>query len=186
MSSHSSTRIVVTIGGLPGSGTTTAAKLLSERLHIRWTNGGEIFRNMAKEKGMLLNEFGRYAEENPEIDRELDRRLIEIMRNENIILEGRLAGSNANVNKIPSLRVWLHAPFKTRAERIQNRDGVKLDKAMEHIHERERSEKERYLEYYNIDYEDLDHYSVVINSGEYLPAEIVEIIIQSMRAKGML
>ncbi len=176
-------KIVITIGGLPGSGTTTTAELLSAELGVPWTNGGKIFRELASEKGMSLSQFGTHAEENAEVDRELDKRLIEIMRNGNIILESRLAGANADAHGIESLRVWLHASLDVRAQRIHVREGGGQEKQTQETKERERSERARYMEYYGIDYEDFDHYSVVINSGEYLPDQIVRIILVTLSMK---
>ncbi len=43
--------MIITIGGLAGSGTTTAAKILSEKLHIPFLSAGEIFRQMAAREG---------------------------------------------------------------------------------------------------------------------------------------
>jgi len=174
-------KITITLGGLPGSGTTTAAKLLSERLGLPWTDAGKVFREMADERGMELNEFGKYAEEHPEVDRELDRRLIALMRKGGIIMEGRLAGANALRNSIPSVRAWLHAPFETRIQRIQNREGGELEAIREHTMEREDSEKKRYLEYYGIDPENPDYYTLTLNSGELLPEPIVGIILEAVR-----
>ncbi|MCK4614837.1 MAG: AAA family ATPase [Thermoplasmata archaeon] len=186
MNSRSPKRTVVAIGGLPGSGTTTAAVLLSKKINLPWINGGKLFRELARKKGMTLGEFGRHAEDDPEVDRELDRRLIEIMKNGGIIVEGRLAGANARNHRIPALRVWLHAPFDTRVERIRKRDGGGLDELRAEIRERERSEKKRYMAYYNIDPENLDHYTLVLNSGELRPAQIVHIIIEALRSTGMI
>ena len=173
--------ITITIGGLPGSGTTTAAKLLSHRLGLPWTNAGKIFRKMAEESNMKLNEFSRYAETHPEVDMELDKRLIALMRAGGIIMEGRLAGANALRNAIPSVRVWLHAPFETRIHRLHNRDGGEIETLREDTMEREESEKKRYLEYYGIDPEDLDYYTLTLNSGELLPEAIVGIIVQAVK-----
>jgi len=178
--------VVITIGGLPGSGTTTAARLLSDRLGLPWTNGGEIFRALAKEKGMELNEFGRYAERNPDVDRELDHRIVEIMRKGDIILESRLAGVNASINHIPSLRVWLHATLEVRVGRIRNREGGNLDELREAVRERERSERSRYMNYYGFDYEDSSYYSLAVDSGTLLPDQIIERIVQALKKEGMV
>ena len=186
MNDNGSKKLVITIGGLPGSGTTTAAELLSKKLELPWTNAGKIFRELAQEKGMDLNEFGRYAEGNSDVDRELDRRLVEIMREGDIIIEGRLASANANINGIHALKVWLHAPIKTRVKRIRNRESGDLVTIMKETHERERSERKRYKDYYNIDYENLDYYTLVISSAELWPEQIVHVIMETLKIKGMV
>ena len=48
----------ITVSGLPGSGTTTLSRLLSEYYELELISSGEIFRKMAKERGMSLAEFG--------------------------------------------------------------------------------------------------------------------------------
>lgn len=83
--------MIITIGGLPGTGTTTIAKLISEKYNLNHVCAGFIFRDMAKEMGMGLQEFSKYAEENPNIDHEIDRKQVELAKEGNIVLEGRLA-----------------------------------------------------------------------------------------------
>ena len=70
--------MLITISGLPGSGTTTASRLVSNALDVERVPGGEVFRQMAAEAGMSLADFGVHAHDHPEIDRELDHRLEEL------------------------------------------------------------------------------------------------------------
>jgi len=106
----------ITVSGLPGSGTTTLARHLSEVHGYRMISAGEVFRQMARERGVDLSDFGRMAEMDPAIDREIDFRQREIAEGEDdIVAEGRLSGwfvRNAD------LRIWLQAPLSCRVERI--------------------------------------------------------------------
>ena len=54
--------MIITIGGLAGTGTTTTAELLSEKLDIPYISAGFVFREMAAEKGMSVLEFSEFAE----------------------------------------------------------------------------------------------------------------------------
>lgn len=46
--------MIITVGGLAGTGTTTTAELLSEKLGIPFVSSGSIFRAMAEEKVCLF------------------------------------------------------------------------------------------------------------------------------------
>ena len=63
----------ITVSGLPGSGTTTVSKLLAEYYELELISSGEIFRRIAREKGMSLAEFGAMAEKDPSIDLAIDK-----------------------------------------------------------------------------------------------------------------
>ena len=49
--------MIITIGGLAGTGTSTTAELLSEKLGIDYISAGSVFRDMAREKGMSVLEL---------------------------------------------------------------------------------------------------------------------------------
>ena len=44
----------ITVSGLPGSGTTSLARYLSEKHNFKLISAGEVFRQMAKEHNMDL------------------------------------------------------------------------------------------------------------------------------------
>jgi len=64
----------ITIGGLPGSGTTTSARLIERNLGFKHIYAGLIFRELAEERGMSLEEFSKHAEGNRDIDNLIDRK----------------------------------------------------------------------------------------------------------------
>ncbi|EHP85000.1 (d)CMP kinase [Methanotorris formicicus] len=160
--------MIITIGGLPGTGTTTMAKKIAERYNLKHVCAGFIFRDMAKEMGMDLAEFSKYAEENEEIDKEIDRRQVEMAKEGNIVLEGRLATWMLMKNNIKiGLAIWLKAPPMVRAERISIRENEDVEEAMKKMLEREKSEKKRYKEIYNIDIDNLSIYDLVIDTSKW-------------------
>jgi len=99
--------VTITISGTPGSGKSTIGQLLNKKLGINYIYSGEIFRETAKKYKMSLEEFGRYCEKNIEIDKELDEKQLNILKNGNVILEGRLAGWIAKKNNINALKVMI-------------------------------------------------------------------------------
>jgi cytidylate kinase len=173
---------VIAISGMPGSGTTTAAKLVSAATGFTYRNTGQIFRAMAEERGMTLNEFGQLAAGNPEIDRELDRRQVEIGRAGNVLLEGRLSGHMLKKAGVPCLAVWLEAPLEVRMQRVSSRDSLGLELAMQLSAERERGERERYLAFYGFDLLDTSLYDLVLDSSRYNPEQICISILAGLRS----
>lgn len=156
----------ITVSGPPGSGKSTTAARLAEHFGLEHTSGGDIFRGLADEKGISLAELNERAETDPAIDRDLDRRLHGIATDaENLVLESRLAGWLSGDHA--DFRIWLDAPVDVRAARIADREGKSVERAREETVEREASEAQRYLEYYEIDIEDLSIYDVALNTARW-------------------
>jgi len=173
---------VVTVSGMPGSGTTTAAKLVTAATGFRYVNTGAIFREMATERGLTLNEFGKLANGNPEIDRELDERQMGLARGGEVLLEGRLAGYMVNDAGVSAVKVWLDAPLDVRLRRVSGRDGQNLQTARLLSLEREEDERKRFIEFYGFDLALTDVYDLVIDSSQYKPDAIARMILQAVEA----
>ena len=167
----------ITISGLPGSGTTTVAKILASKLGYKLVSAGEIFRELARKKNITLKELTRLAFRNPEYDLYVDKYQKKIGEKENnIIIEGRLSGWFIK----DAFKVWIFARDKVRYERIARREEKDFETVKNETKERENIEKERYMKYYGIDVEDLSIYHLIINS-EYFSAEsIANIIIKAL------
>ncbi|AKB79681.1 Cytidylate kinase [Methanosarcina horonobensis HB-1 = JCM 15518] len=174
----------ITVSGLPGSGTTTLSKLLAEYYELELVSSGEIFRKMARERGMSLSEFGALAERDAFIDLDIDKNQKAIIHSQdNIILESRLAGHMAE-GRPNVLKVWIKAPMLTRVKRIQRREkSISFDEELKKTVEREKSEALRYKNYYGIDIADLSIYDIVIDSekwNQYQTLDILRVAIDSL------
>lgn len=173
---------IITVSGLPGSGTSTACKLLQERLGWRYVNAGQLFRQLAQDGGISLAELGRRAETDGQIDRRLDQRMVELARQEaRMILEGRLTGWMAHRHGLPALKVWCQAPVEVRAARVSGREQQSLEQARSEIAARENSEGQRYVRHHQIDIAELSIYDLVIDTAVHPPEEVVEQIISHLR-----
>jgi len=171
---------IVTISGQPGSGKSTVAQLLQKRLGIKYIYSGELFRQLAYQHNMTLEQFGKYCEHHREIDEELDVKQLEQLRKGNVILEGRIAGWIAHKNKISAVKILLIADLETRTRRILKREKGEFEVRKKEIQEREKSEAKRYLHYYGIDIKDTSIYDIVIDTAEKTPEEIVDSILNTM------
>jgi len=173
--------ITITISGTPGSGKSTVGRLLSEKIGLKYVYSGDIFRKTANKYNMSLEEFGSYCETHKEVDKELNDYQLEILRNGNVIVEGRITGWIAYRNNIPALKVILDADVETRVRRIVNRESGDVEKRKQEMLNREKSEALRYKKYYNIDLKDTSIYDLVINSADKTPDEIVDLITQKIK-----
>lgn len=158
--------MLITVSGPPGSGKSTTAAAVADAFDLEHVSGGDIFRSLADDRGLSLAEFNELAEDDDQIDRDLDRRLREIaIERDGIVLESRLAGWLAE--EYADFRLWLDAPLEVRARRIAEREGKDVDRARLETEEREGSEKLRYEEYYDIDIDDLSIYDLVLNTARW-------------------
>lgn len=176
--------MIITISGDIGSGKSTTGKLLSQRLGYKYLSTGAIQRKIAEEMGMTTLELNILTEKRRDIDDKIDgyTRALD-GSDENFVVDSRLAW-----HFIPSsYKVFLLCEEAIAAERIsadtlrksdeQNRD---IQHLLGKIKERRKSEKERFKKIYNIDFEQLDNYNLIIDSAYFYPDQIVQMIIDGV------
>ncbi|SDJ30443.1 cytidylate kinase [Halovenus aranensis] len=160
--------MLITVSGQAGSGKSTLAAALADALGCEHISGGDIFRDLAAERDLSPLELNRLAEDDDQIDRDLDRRLrTTASQADDLVLESRLAGWMAGDHA--DLKLWLDAPLDVRAERIADREDKAVETAREETEARTESESMRYQEYYGIDIRDLTIYDLVIDTARWGP-----------------
>ena len=172
-------KMIVTVGGSAASGKSTLARALAEKLRFRHVSAGQVMRGMAAERKMTLVEFSKYAEDHPEVDREIDGRQRRLAVGD-CVADGRLSRHFLN----PDLSIWLTAPLGVRAARVLER-GEKygsVEEAGRDIAERDESERRRYMRFYNIDLDDLSAYDLVINTGRFGIREMTELALRAVKS----
>ncbi|HUV83703.1 MAG TPA: AAA family ATPase [archaeon] len=176
--------MIITVSGPPGSGKSTLSKTIVDLFRLTLISSGDVFRTMAEEVGVSLEEFGKIAESDPDIDKEIDRRQMELSKQAgNFLFEGRLSGWFIEAD----LKIMLKTDVEVRARRISQREEISLEQAMHETMIRQQSEAKRYQDYYNIDIADLTPYDLVMESSVWDPEATVKIAItaiDSMKEKG--
>ena len=155
--------LVVTIGGPHGTGKSTYAKMIAKQFKLRYVSAGQLFRDLAKEKGVSIEELSKQAARSPEIDRMIDERSVTEAKKGDAVIEGQLAAWMAR--DLAQVRIYLKAPDEERVARIANRDHLNYEAARRQTLERERVQRERYQRYYGINIDDLSLYNIVIDTG---------------------
>jgi cytidylate kinase len=168
---------LITISGLPGSGKTTVARMLSRRLGVPHIYAGDLYRREAEERALSLEEFNQLAEKDHSIDRALDAKMAEYARRGNVILEGRLAAFIALQEKVAALKVWLTASEKVRAQRVSQRENSDSIKVLRQNEERQRSDARRYRTIYGFDLNDTSIYDLILDSDQAGPEALADTIL---------
>ena len=174
-------RAVVTVGGPPGSGKSTAGRLVAQTLGLEFRSAGDLFRAEARRRGMDLAEFGRYAAAHPEVDRELDRSM-QALATPGRLLDGRIQGPLCRRAGVPVYDVVVTAREEVRVQRVANRDGQSVEAARRLVREREASERDRYQRFYGIDL-DREKPSLLVDSSDRPPEAVAESILAFIRTR---
>lgn len=176
--------MILTLTGLPGAGKSTIAKLLSERLHMPWYSMGNLRGQMARKRGITIDELNTLGESQAFTDNEVDDYQTHLGKTQNnFIMDGRLSW-----HFIPnSFKIFLDINEDEAAKRIfqASKQGLRKDEkpfvdtddVTQRIRERIASDIKRYKHYYNLDYLDRSHYDLVINTTNLTPEKIVQSIL---------
>jgi cytidylate kinase len=170
--------MIITVSGSPGTGTSTLSRILSRELDLRWVNSGELFRNIASDRGISLKELGRIAEVSPEVDYQIDDAQRAMAKEAGGVFEGRLSGHVLDAD----LKILLKADRMVRAARIASREEKLVEDALQESRVREECEARRYEKYYNIDVNDFSVYDIIIDTGTWNEKGVVAIALAAVRS----
>lgn len=184
---------IITISGTPGSGKSTIAQILVEKLNAHRIYVGAIRRELAREKGMTLEELNDYGMTHPETDVDVDQKIAQQARQAAktslVIVEGR-----TQFHFIPeSFKIFIKVKTEEGARRIwkqikdadakkqRNEGEVKTLKALiAETKKRVDNDNKRYKKYYNLDYTDETHYDLVVDTGNITAQQAANIILESL------
>lgn len=178
----------ITITGNLGSGKSSVAKILKEK-GFEIVSTGNIFRQLAMEKGLSVEEFNKQVNEaasrgDRSVDKMIDDTTTKIgEERDNVVFDSRLAWNFAP----KSFKVFVITDIDEAARRVFN-DSLRANSESYESQEackkalinRQKLETVRYKEIYDIDYYDMSNYNLVIESTNASPAEIAQEILDRM------
>ena len=171
----------IAISGKSGCGNTTVSTLLSEKLGVKLIN--YTFRQLAAEKGLTLAQVIENAKTDDSYDIFVDNHQVELARAESCVLGSRLA---IWMLKEADLKVYLYASDDTRANRILVREGGDLEEIKNFTSMRDSEDSRRYLKLYNIDNNKYDFCDLIIDTANYTPDQIVDLIIAELKKRNLV
>jgi CMP/dCMP kinase len=155
--------MIISISGPHGTGKSTYAARLAKDLRIRHVSAGMLFRRIARENNLSLEELGKKALDDFSIDKLVDERTVKEAEKGDIVIDGQLAGWM--MKDKADLRIYLTAPESVRLERIAKRDKVYIEDARVQTAQRESVQSERYLRHYGFHVEDRSIYHLILDTS---------------------
>lgn len=142
----------VTVSGLPGAGSTTLGKVLTEKLGWEFHSGGDFMRQYAIEHGYfdpkatVHHAATAYPDD---FDRQVDYQMRDdLEKKRGFVYESWLSGFLAQqVKGVFKILVYC-SDDGVRVDRIANRDDITIAQAKEHIFERERKNLQKWIKMY--------------------------------------
>lgn len=175
-------RVLVAVSGRHGAGKTTLAKAIASHFNLTYVSAGEIFREMAQNHEMDLIEFTRYAEDHPEIDRQIDQKMQAEAKKGNRVLDSQLAYYfSKDLNPI---NILVFAKEEDVIRRVSEREGISLEKAREEVKTREKNERQRFMDLYGVDLWDPKDFDLMINTSRISKHKAKKIALESVAILG--
>lgn len=170
---HTERKMSIVISGWPAVGKTTIAENLAKDFSLKLWNGGDILKMMAYERGYSssLNhdwwdteeaaKFMKERNDNPNFDREVDNRLIELVKEGNVVITSYTLPwiSDATIN------FWLQGSVDNRSKRMSMRDNIDINTAKKIVQRRDVENKLIYQKLYQFEFgEKLDVFDFAMNT----------------------
>lgn len=176
--------MIISLMGAIGSGKSTIAQMLADKLGWPRYYMGGLRREAAKKRGMTLAEYNKLGETDISTDQEVDlyqKRLGET--EDDFIIEGRTSWY-----LIPhSFKIYLDVSQDEGARRVfgslQKKNERNEDKELKNIDDvkasmakRVASDRLRYQKYYNIDVHNLQNYDFYLDTTDLTPAQVFQAV----------
>ncbi|HKX97181.1 MAG TPA: cytidylate kinase family protein [Candidatus Nitrosocosmicus sp.] len=170
---HADHKMSIVISGWPAVGKTTIAENLAKDFNLKLWNGGDILKMMAYERGYSssLNhdwwdteeaaKFMKERNNNPKFDIEVDNRLIELVKEGNVVITSYTLPwiSDATIN------IWLQGSVDNRSKRMSMRDKIDINTAKKIVQRRDVENKLIYQKLYQFEFgEKLDVFDFAMNT----------------------
>ncbi len=185
--------MIISFNGDEGSGKSTIAKRVAESLGYPRYYMGQIFRDMAKKRGLTIAEYVKLGEADPKIDKEVDNYFVDLAKEkDDFVLESRTAW-----HLLPdSLKIYLKVDEKEGAKRIYKQlreegkdsrnemEEVKsLENVLQNIRRRRKTDDLRYKKYYGINIRNPKNYDFCLDTTNLTRDEVFEKVMDFVKEK---
>ena len=188
--------MIITIAGTAGSGKSTIARNLIKILNAKRIYVGGIRRELAREKGMTIEELNEYAKTHPETDVDVEKAAAKHAldlekQGQTVVVEGRI-----QFHFLPnSVKLYITVDPMIAAKRIfeetknqvakESRNENQYNSVEElaaHIKIRTAQDTKRYVKYYGVDDTNLSHYNFVLDTENITADQATDKVLEFLNA----
>jgi cytidylate kinase len=176
--------ITLCICGLAGSGKSTLARKLAKQYDLEYFSGGDALKALAIEEGYKPTHRGwwessegmrflKNRRSDLRFDKEVDRKLIELSRNGNVVLDSWTMPWLLK----QGFKVWLEVGLEERARRIAKRDRIGFNEAVKSLECKEEQTKDIYQRMYGFALgEDFAPFQFILDTDLLRPNEVFQVV----------
>jgi cytidylate kinase len=179
----------IIISGPPAIGKTTISKGLAKEFGLKSLSGGDVLKDLAKEQGFKTQgddwwdteegmQFLNQRKDNYEFDNKVDDKLKEIFLKGNVVITSYTLPWLVK----GGIKIWLAGSRENSARRMQARDNMSLEEALDIVKKRYDENKLLYKKLYGFNFgDDLTVFDVIINTDGLDAQTVLKTAIQKVR-----
>ncbi|HKU33248.1 MAG TPA: cytidylate kinase family protein [Candidatus Nitrosotalea sp.] len=173
----------IIISGPPAIGKTTIAIGLAKEFGLKYLSGGDVLKDMAKEKGFQTEgddfwdteagmKFLNMRKGNSEFDKLVDEKLKKIFVTEDVVITSYTLPWLVQ----DGIKIWLAGSQEISAKRMTTRDNISYDDAFGIVKKRYEENKMIYKKLYGFNFgDDLSVFNEIINTDGLGPGQVLEL-----------
>jgi len=180
---------IITLSGKPGSGKSSTADRIAEILGYTRHSSGDMVRRVLQRNNMTLEEYNNKAEDDHDLDDQIDEELRALRDQEDIVVDSRLG-----FYWLPeSFKVYLDLDIEVATARIYKdmssnpgrgkTEGLdtSLSGVAREVAGRMIAEQQRFRKLYGVDPYEKSHFDLIIDTSRHNPHSVAVAIFDSYK-----
>jgi len=162
----------IALCGYLGSGCTEVAEVLASEFGLETYNTSKILASIRD-----FDSLSRSGE--IDIDEIIKDKLDEILKNDNVIIEGRSAF--IILNKKGVVKIFLNASFEDRVKHVAERRGISIDNAKDDVRKSDEERDQMFQRFFGRNCTDVSNYDFALNASSKTYSRVAKIIVSIIK-----